>query len=257
MYASSASGLCPKRSVAHRDVRNRGHEALLMACSAACFHTKARELGEPLAGPGRGDVAIGELGAQPGDGDRIGDEVDLVEHRAWSDAGDRGSARGPASTAVICRRKSGSAASTTWQQQVALDRLDQRAAERCDQMMGELADEADGVGDQRDAALGAHHPPRRRVERGEQPILDEHLGTSERVEQRALARVGVADDRGAELAPPLPRWVSRSRATRLELSLERARCARARAGGRPRAGSRLVRGSRCRRPGARGASTCR
>src|SRR4029077_21203815 len=38
-------------------------------------------------------------------------------------------------------------------------------------------------------------------ERGEQPVLHEHPGAGQGIEQRALARVRVAHERGAVLAP--------------------------------------------------------
>src|SRR5438093_5389238 len=80
--------------------------------------------------------------------------------------------------------------------------------------MRQLADEPHGVGQEGDTALGAHHLARRRIERGEQSVLDEHLGARERVEQRALARVRVADEGGAKLATP-------PAALRLALALDR------------------------------------
>src|SRR5713101_5802608 len=66
-------------------------------------------------------------------------------------------------------------------------------------MMWELADEADRVGDERRPPVGAHHLARRRVERGEQAVFDQHVRPGERVEERALPGVGVADQRGAEI----------------------------------------------------------
>ena len=57
---------------------------------------------------------------------------------------------------------------------------------------------------------GKAQPPRGRIERGEQLVLDQHVAVGERVEQRRLAGVGVADDRhhrqlglGAQRAPLL------------------------------------------------------
>ena len=56
-------------------------------------------------------------------------------------------------------------------------------------------------------AAGQLHPARRRVQRGEELVLGHHARACERVEQRALARVGVAhhgDDRDGRFAPPPP-----------------------------------------------------
>ena len=71
----------------------------------------------------------------------------------------------------------------------------ERALERLDQSVRQVAHEADRVGDQHRLAAGQRQSASRRIERGEQPILDEHAGMGEVVEQRRLAGVGVADDR--------------------------------------------------------------
>jgi hypothetical protein len=99
------------------------------------------------------------------------------------------------------RRKSGSAAIGDVQQHVGLDGLDQRAVERRHQVVRQLADEAHRVGEQHHLAVRAHELARGGVERGEEPVLHEHAGARERVEESALARVRVADERGAELTP--------------------------------------------------------
>src|SRR2546423_10773834 len=81
-------------------------------------------------------------------------------------------------------------------------------------MVGELADEAARVRAQQPLAIRRDGLRGGRVERREQPVLDEHAGARQRVEQRALARVRVADERGAELA-------AAARALRLALALDR------------------------------------
>ena len=68
------------------------------------------------------------------------------------------------------------------------------ARERVDQLVGQLADEADGVGEEVGAALEAQRA-RRRVERVEQPVAHADVGARQRVEQRRLARVRVAGER--------------------------------------------------------------
>ncbi len=70
----------------------------------------------------------------------------------------------------------------------------ERALERLDQSVRQVADEADRVGDQHRLAAGQRQSAGRRIERGEQSILDQHAGMGEMVEQRRLPGVGVADD---------------------------------------------------------------
>ena len=65
------------------------------------------------------------------------------------------------------------------QDQVGQARLLERRAERVDELVGQLADEADGVGQQVRAAVEAQHA-RRRVERVEEPVADADLGARER-----------------------------------------------------------------------------
>jgi hypothetical protein len=69
-----------------------------------------------------------------------------------------------------------------------------------------VADEADGVG-QRDRARDALEVQlaRRRVERREQLVGGVRLGVDERVEERRLAGVGVADERDPERGVALAR----------------------------------------------------
>ena len=87
------------------------------------------------------------------------------------------------------------------QKQVRLPGLFQRRPEAGDQMVRQIADEPDRIAQQ-------HGPPARqlpaagpRVERGEQQVLGENVGAGQRIEQRALAGVGVADQRNGHLRP--------------------------------------------------------
>ena len=80
------------------------------------------------------------------------------------------------------------------EQQVGLERLLQRRSERVDELMRQLADEADGVG-QQVSPPGDLERARGRVERVEEPVANADLGPGERVEQRRLAGVGVAGER--------------------------------------------------------------
>ena len=87
-------------------------------------------------------------------------------------------------------------------------------------MVRQLADEAHRVGQQRHLPVGAHHLAGGGVECGEQAVLDEHLRAGERVEERALAGVGVADDGRAELAAPPAALCLALALDRLQLALE-------------------------------------
>ena len=85
--------------------------------------------------------------------------------------------------------------------QVGQRRLLERRLERLDQLVGQLLDEADRVG-QQVVAAGELEVPRGRVERLEEAVGDADLGAGHRVQQGRLAGVGVAGegdprDRGA------------------------------------------------------------
>src|SRR3954453_7201558 len=117
----------------------------------------------------------------------------------------------------------------------------ERRAERVDELVGELADEPDGVGDEVGPPVEAHRA-RVRVERVEEAVADDHLGAGQRVEQRRLAGVRVAGERDlrqlaalalgahrrprgldlAQLAPQRGDPVARETAVGLELRLARA-----------------------------------
>ena len=76
----------------------------------------------------------------------------------------------------------------------AQTRLGERRPECLDELVGQLADEADRVGEQVVASTGAEHA-RRRVERVEEAVADADLGAGQRVEQRRLAGVRIARER--------------------------------------------------------------
>ena len=79
-------------------------------------------------------------------------------------------------------------------EQVGKARLLQRCGEGVDELVGQLADEADGVGEQ---VRPAAQPQRadRRVERVKQTVADAYLGVGQRVQKRRLAGVGVSHQR--------------------------------------------------------------
>ena len=165
---------------------------------------------------GRPRELLGDEGAQlvqPGAGaGRHDDRVLLVARIRSSTSGSAASAllttmtsrtlaastsASTARTALIWPSGSGCEPSTTCSSRSASatsSSVERNASTSCG---GQLADEADGVGERVEAAvlgLGATH---RRVEGGEQLVLDQDAGAGEAVEQRGLAGVGVAGDRDA------------------------------------------------------------
>src|SRR5687768_17182160 len=74
------------------------------------------------------------------------------------------------------------------------DRLLHRRSERCDEVMGQLADESDGIDDDRFARHLECGALRLRVERGEQLVDRFYIAAGQPVEQRRLTRVRVSDE---------------------------------------------------------------
>ena len=92
------------------------------------------------------------------------------------------------------------------QQQVRLGDLLERRAERGDQRVRQAVDEPDRVRHQQLAAVRQLHAAHQRIERDEQRVRRDRVAAGQRVEQRRLARVGVADERhrrDRRLVPPL------------------------------------------------------
>ena len=95
------------------------------------------------------------------------------------------------------------------EQQVGLPGLLERGLERGDQRVRQVADEADRVREQHEPAAPEPPAPGPGVERGEELVLDEDARVGQGVHQRALAGVGVADQRDGR-APRRGRRTSRS-----------------------------------------------
>ena len=114
-------------------------------------------------------------------------------------------ARSPAS---MCSSRRGSLASTTCSSSVASRASVKRRLERRDQLVRQLADEADRVGHDHRRAARQRDPPHRRIERGEQLVGD----------------VGIARRSARETAWTCRRWCSRPAPATAPGS--RARCAR-------------------------------
>ena len=79
-------------------------------------------------------------------------------------------------------------------QQIGFGQLLQRGLERGHQLMRELADEADGVGEDERGVAGRADQPCRRIQRDEEPIRGDPPGSRQLIEQGGLAGVGVADE---------------------------------------------------------------
>ena len=162
---------------------------------------------------------------------------------------------------------SGAEPSTTWTSRSASAATRNVRLERLDQLVGQLADEPDGVGEQHGLATGQLEPAGGGVEGGEQPVLDQHAGAAQLVEQRGLAGVGVADD--GHLAGPAPACAAcagcrggRSMARRSASSLWIRRVMRRRSVSSwvspgPRLPTRAPPPPTCRRPAGRGPCPCR
>ncbi len=145
---------------------------------------------DALAGAGRdghrAGVALGELVD-------VGCGVGLVEAQQLGDVGGADVGQHLAHGIDVGLRVRGRAVDHV-DQQVGLGGHPERGAERLHQLVGQLAHEAHGVGEQHGLAAGELQAPGGGVERGEQPILHQHPGAAQAVEQRGLAGVGVADD---------------------------------------------------------------
>ena len=79
------------------------------------------------------------------------------------------------------------------EQEVCLAHLVQRRLKRVNQVCGQLADKAYGVGKEERQILH-HHFPDRGVQRGEELVLGEHLTLREEVHDGRLAHVGVSHE---------------------------------------------------------------
>ena len=98
------------------------------------------------------------------------------------------------STSAACASVSGWEMSRTWTIEVGVEHLLQRRAEGGDELRRQVGDEAHGVRQDDASAVGKLHLPHGRIEGGEEHVLGHHVGPGEPVEERGLARVGVADE---------------------------------------------------------------
>ena len=98
-------------------------------------------------------------------------------------------------TAWIWLSASGLDASTTCSSRSACAGLLEGGLERRHQRVRQVADEPDRIGEQDLPAPLEPPPPGAGVERGEELVLDQHPGVGQGIHERALAGVGVADQR--------------------------------------------------------------
>src|SRR5258706_12757101 len=78
----------------------------------------------------------------------------------------------------------------------------ERAPERGDEVVRQLADEPDGVDQQERPPPPARTAAHQRIERGEQAVLDEGPGAGEQVENGGFSGVRVANQGYARLGTP-------------------------------------------------------
>ena len=126
-------------------------------------------------------------------GGGLGVEVGLVEHQQLGHAAGLDLAQHGVDGLDLAGHVGGGRVDHV-HEQVGVGHDLERGLERLDQLVGQLAHEADGVGEQHRLAAGQVEAAGGGVEGGEEPVLDQHAGVGEAVEQRRLAGVGVADD---------------------------------------------------------------
>ncbi|MNY51159.1 hypothetical protein D3C86_1867240 [compost metagenome] len=79
------------------------------------------------------------------------------------------------------------------QQQVGIARFLERGAERLDQLVRQVTDEADGIGEDHRTDVVELQTAQGRIEGGEQLVGSEDIRLGQRIEQGRLAGVGIAD----------------------------------------------------------------
>ena len=152
------------------------------------------EGGDAFAGEGgEGDV-LG-MGFAEGRGDAVGKAVNLVEHHQRGFAGGGNLVQDGVDGGDLFLGL-GMADVDDVEKQVGLDDFFEGGLEGFDKAVGELLDEADGVGQQHVLVGGQLEAAGGGVEGGEKFVFGEDGGTGELVEESGFAGVGVADDGG-------------------------------------------------------------
>ena len=153
---------------------------------------QGESLGDALSCLGADDDRVRFALPQPGHDHRVGG-VGLVDHDQLADLGcvdlrEHLTDRGDLTLGVGVRTVD------HVQDQVGVGHLLEGRAEGLDELVGQVAHEADGVGHRVDPAVGGRGTTSGRVQRREQRVLDQDPRVGEPVEQGRLAGVGVAGD---------------------------------------------------------------
>ena len=157
-----------------------------------CLFDRGPELVDALAGVGGDEDGVGPVGAQLEQAVGL-DHVELVDDDEFGDLFGADLGEHFADRFGLAERV-GVRAVDDVDDEIRFGDFFQRGPECLDELVREVADEPDGVGDGELAALGGARAPRRGVEGGEQRVLDEDARAGEGVEQARLAGVGVAGD---------------------------------------------------------------
>ena len=124
---------------------------------------------------------------------RIAQQIDLVEGQDAGLPGGPDLVKGPVNRLQVHRRMLAGCIEHE-DQQVGVHRLFQRRAERSDQVVGQVADEPDRVGKHQRVAAAQIPPLDPGGQRRKQLAVGKRAAGGEVIEQRGLARVGVADE---------------------------------------------------------------
>ena len=157
---------------------------------------------EPLARVDRDKKSVGMGVSQHRPGHRILDAVDLVEDRDGL-LGVGAQFHEDLHRRVVKLENARMGGVQKVDEEVCHDGLLQRRIEGLDQLVGELADEADGIGHQERLLVRQVDLAGGRVERGEEGVLDEDVRAGESPQEGGLAGVRVADDRDIGDGGPL------------------------------------------------------
>ncbi len=148
---------------------------------------------QPLAGASRDGEGVGPGGLEDLKDGRVFQPVDLIEEQDGrfvaalelvQDGFDGGDV--PLDGGV---RQVGDV-----EKQVGVDGFFESGAERCHQVVGQIADEPDGIAEQDGVVVGDLPLAGAGVEGGEQLVGHVDVGVGEGVEQAAFSGVGIADD---------------------------------------------------------------
>ena len=150
---------------------------------------------------------VDALPGEDGDGDGVGeealefaeavgvDEVDFVEDEEGAFVGGAEFAEDFGGGLIELLGVGGTGVDDV-DEEVSEDGLFEGGAEGLDEVVGEIADEADGVGEEEGLAVGEFEAAGGGVEGGEEFVFGEDFGFGEAIEEGGFADVGVTDDSG-------------------------------------------------------------